>query len=209
LSEFQNLENQEVFNQLFVNLFNFLCLKEVREQFKIIYKHISPEILPVHFKAQVYNELFEPITSSEVKLSVTDSSNSELNYLFDATQLDYNLNLGYLNPGKYNFTATTSIGEKEFSKTGTFIVQEIKIEYQQLKADFKLLNSISEKTGGKFFTSKNWKDLLVKLDQNQNIKIKTHYEKNIHELIDWKWYFIIIFLFFTLEWFLRKYWGSY
>jgi hypothetical protein len=209
LSEFQNFDNQNVFDQLFVDLFNFLCLKETREQFKVIYKHISPEILPVRFKAQVSNELFEPITSSEVKLSVTDSSNSELTYLFDANQNDYNLNIGYLKPGKYNFTATTTIGNKEFSKTENFIVQEIKIEQQQQKADFKLLNSLSKKTGGKFFTSQNWKDLFLILDKNQNIKIKTHKEKNIHEMIDWKWYFIIIFLFFSLEWFLRKYWGSY
>jgi hypothetical protein len=209
LSEFQNFDNQEVFDQLFVNLFNFLCLNEVREQFRVIYKHISPEIIPVRFKAQVYNEIFEPITSSEVKLSVSDSSNSELTYLFDANQMDYNLNIGFLKPGKYNFTASTKIGEKEFSKSGNFIIQEIKMEQQEQKADFKLLNSLSEKTGGKFFTSQNWQDLFVILDQNPDIKIKTHKEKNIHEMIDWKWYFIIIFLFFSLEWFLRKYWGSY
>lgn len=209
LSEFQNYDNQEVFDQLFVNLFNFLCLKEVREQFKVDYKRISPEISPVHFKAQVYNELFEPITTSEIKLSITDSSNSELTYLFDANQLDYNLNVGYLNPGSYKFLASTKIGNQEFSKSGEFIVQEIEIEQQNQKADFKLLNGLAEKTGGKFYTAQNWQDLFKILDQNQNIKIKTHKEKNIHEMIDWKWYFIIIFLFFTLEWFLRKYWGSY
>jgi hypothetical protein len=207
LSEYQNFDNQEIFDQLFVSLFNFLCLKEEREQFKIIYKRISPEISPIHFKAQVYNELFEPITTSEVKLSVTDSSNSELTYLFDASQMDYNLNIGYLNPGNYNFTASTKIGDKVFTKTGNFIVQEIKVEHKNQKADFKLLNSLSEKTGGKFYTVQNWQDLFLILDQNH--KIKTHKEKNIYEMIDWKWYFIIIFLFFSLEWFLRKYWGSY
>jgi len=207
LSEFQNFDNQEGFDQLFVNLFNFLCLKESREQFKIIYKHISPEISPIHFKAQVFNELFEPFTTSEVKLSVTDSSNSELTYLFDANQMDYNLNIGYLNPGNYNFTASTKIGEKEFIKTGNFIVQETNIEQQNQKADFKLLNSLSEKSGGKFFTSQDWQDIFITL--NQNHKVKTHKEKNVHEMIDWKWYFIIVFLLFSLEWFLRKYWGSY
>jgi hypothetical protein len=209
LSEFQNFENQEVFDQLFVNLFNFLCFREVREQLKVVYKRITPETSPVHFKAQVYNELFEPLTTSEVKLSLTDSSNSELTYLFDASQFDYNLNVGYLKPGKYNFTASTTIGSKEFSKTGDFIVQEIKIEQQLQKADFKLLNSLSEKTGGKFFSSQNWNNIFPILDQNQNIKVVSHKEKNIHEMIDWKWYFIIIFLFLSLEWFLRKYWGSY
>ncbi|HNW50662.1 MAG TPA: hypothetical protein PKH79_06235 [Prolixibacteraceae bacterium] len=209
LSEFQNFDNQESFDQLFVNLFNYLCLKEVREQFRVEYKRITPEILPVHFNAQVFNDIFQPITISEVKLTLTDSTNAELSFLFDANQQDYNLNVGYLAPGKYHFTASTKVGEKEFSKSGDFVVQKVEIENQNQRADFKLLNSLSERSGGKFFHAKNGNELADLLNQNQNIKIQSHKEKNIHEMIDWKLYFFIIFLLFSLEWFLRKFWGSY
>jgi hypothetical protein len=209
LTEFQNFENQVVFEQLFVNLFNYLCLKEVRDQFKIVYNRISPETSPVRIKAQVFNELFEPIPDAEVRLNLTDSTNAELTYLFDVNKADYNLNLGYLAPGKYNFTAYTNIGKNEFTKEGNFVVEEINLEQQNNKADFKLLYSLSEKTGGAFFTKENWKNVINSLNQDQTIKPKFHAEKNIYELIDLKLLFIAILLFLSLEWFLRKYWGSY
>ena len=209
MAEYQNFDNHDAFDQLTVNLFNYLCLKEVREQFNVVYKHITPETSPVRFKAQVYNEIYEPVTNTEVKMVITDSINSELSYLFDPDQTNYNLNIGYLAPGKYNFTASTTIGDKDFSKSGNFMVQEINIEQQNQKADFKILNSLAEKTGGKFFTAKNWQDIFPILDQNQNITIKSHKEKNIHEITDWKVYLLIIILLLSLEWFLRKYWGSY
>ncbi len=209
LFEYQNYDNTESFDQLFVSMFNYLCIKEVKEQFKILYKRIAPEISPVRLKAQVYNEIYEPITTSEVKLTLTDSTNSELDYLFDANNIEYNLNLGFLKPGRYTFTASTKIGDKDFTQNGAFNIEEINIEKQNRKADFNLLNSLSQKTGGKLFLKENYKELIKTLENNQKIKEKVHKEKNISEIIDWKLLMIIIVVLLTLEWFLRKFWGSY
>lgn len=209
LFEYQNYDNTESFDQLFVSMFNYLCIKEVKEQFKILYKRIAPEISPVRLKAQVYNEIYEPVTTSEVKLTLTDSTNSELDYLFDANNIEYNLNLGFLKPGRYTFTASTKIGDKDFTQTGAFNIEEINIEKQNRKANFNLLNSLSQKTGGKLFLKENYKELITTLENNQKIKEKVHKEKNISEIIDWKLLMIIIVVLLTLEWFLRKFWGSY
>ncbi len=209
LYEYQNYDNNESFDQIIVSMFNYLCIKEVKEQFKIMYKRISPEISHVRLKAQVYNEIYEPITTSEVKLVLKDSSDSELNYMFDANNIEYNLNLGFLSPGNYTFSASTKIGEKDYTQSGSFTIEEINIEKQNRKANFNLLNSISQKTGGKLYLENNWEEILQTLEQNQKIKEKTHKEKNISELIDWKLLVIIILIFLTLEWFLRKFWGSY
>ena len=209
LYEFQNYDNTESFDQLIVSMFNYLCIKEVKDQFKILYKRIAPEISPVRLKAQVYNEIYEPITTSEVKLTLTDSTNSELDYIFDANNIEYNLNLGFLKPGRYSFTASTKIGEKDFTQSGVFNIEEINIEKQNRRANFNLLNSISQKTGGKLFLKDNYKELISTLENNQKIKAKVHKEKNISEIIDWKLLMIIIVVLLTLEWFLRKFWGSY
>lgn len=209
LYEFQNYDNSESFDQLIVSMFNYLCIKEVKEQFKILYKRIAPEISSVRLKAQVYNEIYEPITTSEVKLTLTDSTNSELDYLFDSNNFEYNLNLGFLKPGRYTFTASTKIGEKDFTQSGVFNIEEINIEKQNRRANFNLLNSISQKTGGKLFLKENYKELISTLESNQKIKEKVHKEKNISEIIDWKLLMIIIVVLLTLEWFLRKFWGSY
>jgi hypothetical protein len=207
--EYQNFENQENFDQLFTSLFNYLCLQETREQFRLQYNRINAETNPVKFKAQVYNELFEPITQSEIKLVLSDSTNAEMTYIFDANQLDYNLNMGFLKPGTYSFIASTTISDNEFSKSGNFVVQEINIENNNLKADFKLLNTISDKTNGKFYYAAEFKDMIQEISTNTTIKIKNHKEKSIIVLVDLKWYLFFILLLLSLEWFLRKFWGSY
>ncbi|MBN1924651.1 MAG: hypothetical protein JW798_02340, partial [Prolixibacteraceae bacterium] len=209
LYEYQNMGNQNVFDQLLVNLFNYLCLKEEREQFTIDYRRIASETIPYKIKAQVFNEIYEPVNSAEVKLTLIDSSGSELNYIFDSDNIVYNLNMGYIKPGKYSFEATASLGEKEFLKNGTFNIQEVNIEQNNLKADFSLLKSLSAESGGKFFNFGQSSMLIDEISQNKGINIKTHIEKRISEIIDWKWYLILTAILLSLEWFLRKYWGSY
>ena len=209
LAEYQNFDNQATFDQLFVNLFNYLCLKETRDQFSISYNRITPETTPVKIKAQVFDELFQSVQNSEVTLLLTDSSNAEMNYVFDASNNEYKLNLGYLMPGRYNFKASTKVGKKEFEKEGSFVVEEMNAELQSSKANFKMLYTLAENSGGKFFTKENKDQLIELIGQNKNIKPKFHKEKNIHDLINWKLYFIAILLLLSLEWFLRKFWGSY
>jgi hypothetical protein len=77
LAEYQNFDNQATFDQLFVNLFNYLCLKETRDQFSISYNRITPETTPVKIKAQVFDELFQSVQNSEVTLLLSDSSKAE------------------------------------------------------------------------------------------------------------------------------------
>lgn len=207
--EYQNYENQNVFNHITINLFNYLSMKEEREQFRVYYDHITPETSPVRMKAQVFNEIYEPVGNAEISLSLTDSTGKELSYLFDANEMEYNLNMGFLSPGNYQFEAKTSLGEKEFVKKGSFSVEEVNVEHQNLQSNFNVLSLISAKTSGAFYNKEKVGELIQQLNENQKIQTKSHEEKNIHELVDMKWFALLIILMFALEWFLRKFWGSY
>lgn len=209
MREYQNFDNQTNFNHLLVNLFNYLCMKDDREQLKIHYNRIVSENTSVKIKAQLFNEIYEPVDNKEIKFVLKDSTGGELRYLFDTNETEYNLDLGFLASGNYSFEASTKLGEKEFVKLGQFSVQEINVEHQNLQANFRLLNILSAETGGGFYVKGNSNELLLKLIKAENIKSKVYEEKNIHELIDWKWYVLLILLLLFLEWFLRKFWGSY
>jgi hypothetical protein len=209
IHEFQNYGNQNAFNQLIVSLFNYLSLKEERDQFRIKYNRICSETSPVKIKAQVFNEIYEPVNNAEVNLILTDSTGNELSYLFDANNSEYNLNLGYLSPGNYTFEATTAYGDESFTKGGTFNVEEVNIEQQNLQANFKVLNQLSNNTGGKLYLKEKSSTLIDHLNNEKNIQEKSHKENSIQALIDWKWFLIILMLMLSLEWFLRKFWGSY
>jgi len=209
LREFQNYDNQNVFNQLIINLFSYLTLDDEREQFKIFYERIASETSPYQIKAQVFNEIYEPVGNAEVKLILKDSTDNEMSYLFDVNQLEYNLNLGFLSPGNYRFEASALLGTSDFIKSGSFSIQEVNLEQQSLQSNFKVLNLMSANTGGRLFFKEEQQQLIQLLEESQVFQPKIHQEKNIFELIDWKWYILIIFLLLTLEWFLRKFWGSY
>jgi hypothetical protein len=209
LREFQYYDNHNVFNHIIVNLFNYLTLKEERDQFRLTYERISNETTPFRIKAQVFNDIFEPITNAEVSFSLIDSTGNEMSYLFDVSQAEYHLNLGLLSPGTYRFEAMASLGENIWSKNGVFNVQEVNIEQQNLKSNFSTLLQISTQTGGDFYTIDRSEKLIDQLKNQINLKPRLHKEKSISELIDWKWLVLIIFFLLSLEWFLRKYWGSY
>jgi hypothetical protein len=209
LREFQYLDSQDAFNHIIVNLFNYLSLDEKQEQFKIQYERIVSEVDQIKIKAQVFNEIFEPVNGAEVSLTLTDSTGSELDYIFDSGNSGYELNLGYLPSGEYSFEASVKLGDDEFIKTGQFSVQEINIENQNLLANFNVLNSIADKTGGRFFTQDGHGELLEMLLNSSKIQPRTYEQKNIYELIDWKLYLLIVLGLLSLEWFLRKFWGGY
>ncbi|HKK81438.1 MAG TPA: hypothetical protein VJ909_04275 [Prolixibacteraceae bacterium] len=209
LREFQYLDSQDAFNHIIVNLFNYLSLDEKQEQFKIQYDRIVSEVDQIVINAQVFNEIFEPVTGAEVSLVLKDSTGNELDYIFDSDNSGYALNLGYLSSGEYSFEASVILGDKQFVKTGQFSVQDINIENQNLLANFNVLNSIANRTGGRFFTRSESGELSRVLLNSSKIQPRTYEQKNIYELIDWKLYLLIVLGLLSLEWFLRKFWGGY
>ncbi|MBN1768730.1 MAG: hypothetical protein JXR50_08785 [Prolixibacteraceae bacterium] len=209
LREFQYFDHQDAFNHLFVNIFNYLSLEEKQEQFKISYERIVSETNRVEIRAQVFNEVFEAVTNAEVNFTLSDSTGNELNYVFDSQSTGYRLNLGLLPPGHYDFEASVTLGDKDFLKQGRFSVQEVNIENQNILANFNVLNNIAGTTGGQFFTSNNYQQLIELVKNSSKIKPRVYQEKSINELIDWKIYALIILTLMSLEWFLRKFWGGY
>ncbi len=209
LQEYLNLGSRLNVNQLVVNLFTYLSIDSKEDRFKLQYQQVVPENSPVRFRANLLNEIFEPVLNENIELHLNDSSNVEYHYVFDSGASAYNLNVGYLNEGKYNFQAKASIGQDTLLKHGSFIVQKINFEQQNSTANFNLLRSISSQLGGNFASFENSEQLLELVLNSKNSQSKTHQLKSLSELIDIKWIFIILTLFLFTEWFLRKFWGSY
>lgn len=209
MKEFQDYGNQNTFDQLMINFATYLSLTQDREQFRVQYERIYSETTPVRIKAQVFNDVYEPVLSNEIRFQLTDSAGAKFDYMFDALGESYFLNLGYLKPGSYQFEASTQLGEKEFNKTGAFIVQEVMLEQQNTRANWGVLAQIAQNSGGAFFTSNQMNELIERVNLKEFQTVKVHRERKISELIDWKLLFVLITILLSLEWFLRKFWGNY
>jgi hypothetical protein len=81
-------------------------------------------------------------------------------------------------------------------------------ELQNLTADFDLLRRLSLNTGAAFYSLSNIDSLKAKL-QRQEAKAIIHSEEAYNALINLKWVFFVLLAMVSVEWFARKYFGSY
>ena len=81
-------------------------------------------------------------------------------------------------------------------------------ELQNLTADFDLLRRLSKNTGGAFYPLANVDALKTELQQHE-AKTIIHSEEAYNALINLKWVFFVLLAMVSVEWFARKYFGSY
>ena len=199
----------EVFDEFFNQIIQALVLKIDKNRFRVKVDKIIPENQDVLFKAEVYDKIYQLTNTAEVKLSLTDSLGNVLEYVFKKTQSSYVLNIGVLQQGKYTYFASTEVAGEELTTSGAFVVVNSDVEALNLVADHNLLFKISENTGGQFMYPNNLDSLNTFLQTNPNI-ISISYEKQeLDEFVKFKWIFLLIISLLSLEWFLRKFWGSY
>ena len=83
------------------------------------------------------------INDPEVKFVFKNDKGDEFESFFVRTSNAYQLDLGKLPQGLYTWAASTSFQDKNYQKSGSFIVREVKIEFLNTVANHRLLNTIA------------------------------------------------------------------
>ncbi len=121
----------------------------------------------------------------------------------------YRLSLGKLKPGKYTWSASTSLEGKRYSKSGEFIVEDISLEKLNSSSNALVMRQLSKRTGGKYAFLKEYESSLDELLNRKDISTMSYPETTYNDLIDIKLIFFLLLFLLTLEWFLRKWLGAY
>ena len=100
------------------------------------------------------------------------------------------------------------IGDKTFTEQGEFLVENINPEYLNLTADHRMLRNLSAKTNGTFVHFSELENLQEAIAE-KDFKPIMKSEEDTLSLLGSFWYFLTIFLLFSAEWMLRRYWGGY
>jgi hypothetical protein len=210
LSEYQETGKTVGFDGWMAKLLQYLSTRDDRRRFRSfsIQQEFSSDG-PAIIESQVYNELFEPVYGNTVDIELNGETGPASRYRYvigPASGSRYRIN--GLREGIYRFTASTEIGGKRETARGEFLVVEQSQESRNLTADFGLLRKLAEGTEGKFYPA-------AALDQFSN-ELSTrpatatlHTEESFNPLINIKAVFFILLLLVSLEWFLRKFSGSY
>jgi len=201
--------NHDVFNEIINKTALYLSAKGDRSFFRVMVKNVYNENAPVEFSAELYNDSYELQNDPEVHFHYTDNEGKKYEMLFSKQNNGYFLSLGKLQTGDYSWSANVKFGDKSYSKSGVFTVQEVHLESLNLVANHALLQNISESTQGKFYFVNDFSSLENDIEKNENIKTIASYQKRYSLFLNtWWYYFAVIFLFGT-EWFLRKWGGGY
>ena len=210
LQELAMSNNSLLFDQIIIKSIQYLGVQS--DKYKFIFKPLAPFFQVsdvIQFTSESYNHIYEPITGNRITLRVYSKKNgSESIYNFTGSDVNKTFSIGTLEKGIYNYEASTTLYGESFSSNGQFIIKDAQLESTASTANHNLLKDLSDRTGGQFY-EKNEIDSLIKNFENSEAKNVTQSIQNFTELISLKWLLIIILTFFSLEWFFRKYLGSY
>jgi hypothetical protein len=209
LNEFDRTENTAAFDELFGKLIQFLSTTEDKRKFRSypVQQEFS-DTESVVFESQVYNDIYEPVYGNTINIDVTDEGSKKTSYTYVTSPGNNRYQIGGLKEGVYRYRSSTTINQKREEVRGEFAVVKRQIELQNLTADFDLLRKLSSNTGGKFYAMSQMENLRNDLAIAE-AKSVIHTEEAYKALINLKWVFFVLLLLISIEWFSRRYWGSY
>jgi hypothetical protein len=209
LNNYYQNQSHTQFNELVNQLVQYLALRENEDNFIVNFEPVYPEIDPVVFNAEVYNDVFERITTEEVSIVIQNEQGDELDFTFDVRGNGYHLNAGVLPAGNYSFVAEVTVGNQTYKETGNFAVTGVNIENSVTRANHRMLYQLSSQTGGAFFTGNQIDQAIDELKKSNNLKPTSYFQEMVTELLNLRLMFFVVLILLSVEWFLRKYWGIY
>lgn len=210
LFDFLQNNNHEQFDQLIGKSVQYLSLKEDKRRFRVnLDQNVFDENENIVFGAELYNQSYELVNDADVSLIITNADGEEYNYVFSTTDRAYRLNAGVLPVGNYRFRATTTSNGQQLSYEGQFSVQPIQLELYATTADHGLLRLLSQEYGGELIYPSQLGTLAALVAGKGNVKPVIYQNAQTRPIIHLKWLFFVLLGLLSLEWFLRRYYGSY
>jgi hypothetical protein len=210
LFDFMDDQEHNSLNTLVDQMIKYLSIKEDRRRFKLTPSaRLINENESISFRAELYNESFEPVTDEDITMTIRDEDNKEYNFLFSRAQDFYSLDAGFLAPGNYTYEAAVSRNGQNFKEEGSFSVEKIQLERYQTQANRDLLRTLSAASGGSYFEMDELEALSSEISDQQSLKDVLYTTARTQGFIDLKWIFWVLFALLASEWIARRLAGTY
>lgn len=209
LNEYSRTGSTENFEELIQKINQYLVVKQNSSSLRVTMPKRFPKTDEIRIKAEFYNDAMELITSPVIKLKVKDEQGKSSLFDFGTSGNFYQLNIGTLAPGRYEWSASTEHNGKKYAKSGVFVVEDIDIEQIETSADHTVLRQISENSNGSFYPLSTYKQLISELDKRDDLVEVAYQESSFRNLLDDWWILLLIAALLGAEWFLRRWNGAY
>ncbi|WP_291720164.1 VWA domain-containing protein [Bernardetia sp.] len=209
LGEYAENKNQEGYDALLSKIIQYLSTKEDKRRFRV-----SPTASQfstsdnVSFDVEVYNSIYEPLLSQNIRLEIKDEEGKTRTYTFTNNSSPFRYSASALPEGAYSFRATTQLDGKTEVSVGQFTVQEIKLESLNATADFGVMRRLANQNKGNFYTLSNLEVLQDSLE-NQVPTPTVFRNEQLSDVIHLWWIMLLIIGLASFEWGVRKFQGGY
>ncbi len=206
LNEQQEYGSSESVYNLINRMIQYQALKISSSQLMVRHKNsiVAGENMLIH--VEKYNKSYQLVNNEKLLFSLSDANNHTYNYEFIKKNKSYELLLKSLNKGKYAYTIKADNIKSKVLKRGTFIVQSDNLEHTTPQANHIVLQQIADKTGGKYFSNKDFKSIQQFLLSENNIRPTIEIATSQNAVLNlWQLLLCLVFL-IALEWFLIKFW---
>lgn len=197
------------FNELVNKSIQYLAEKDDKRRFRVSSDASIPENETVELSAELYNQSMDPYNDPDVNLLISDEQGNTYDYVFGRNARAYLLNAGTFPVGTYTYRASVNEGTAVLEDEGGFTVMPVNIEKVALQADHALLQKLAQENDGRLIPADSIAGIPPMLEARGDVKPLLHAEKKYIAFIDIWWILLIILGLLGLEWFLRKWSGSY
>lgn len=202
--------NTILIDELCSKIVQYLSAKDDKRRFKVNIPSRKFDFgEKIFLNAELYNSSYELVNSPDVKLILRDGNKNKYDFVFSKKEKTYELNLGILASGEYDYFAETKLGNEKFEASGSFSVLNNNLEELNTTADFNALRVLSKLSGGKAFKANDYDKIADELLNSNEYKTLAFEEKKTDELINLKWIFVLLLVLLSAEWFIRKFNGLY
>ncbi len=208
--DFLQHQNQDITNEVIGKTIQYLSVKDDKRKFRInTSKNLYNENEAIVFDAESYNDNFELINDADATLIINNQDGKEFSFAFNKVNKTYNLSAGQFPAGYYSYKGRTSYKGQELTFAGQFSVQPLQMEGYETTADHALLNLLSRQHGGEMVYANNMLSISDKMKSDKGLKSIIYQTSKTRSVINLKWIFWLILSLFSMEWFMRRYFGAY
>lgn len=209
LYDYYNNKSHDNFEEIFTKSVKYL-LTEKDKELIINHKESYLNNEPIIFTADLRNPSQELTNESDLRINISNKNTKKVyEYYFSKKDKSYYLNISTLPKGIYNFTAEAQYGNIIYSEKGSFTVDDVGAEAQDLVANSQRMQLLSSLTGGKNFYVNELDKLTEAIDNDERVTSIMREETDYKDLINMKSLFFVILSLVSIEWILRKIFGTY
>lgn len=204
----ERTDYEKTVESLILKSINLTLQKEKRTKLKVypakdIFDYTEQPLI----YAEVYDDNYQLTRSASVKGKIHTKNNTfSKDIQFVISENKYTAVIPPLPAGDYIIDAEAELNNNFYAKADSrFLSDTSNVEYLSTKSNFKALNELSQNSGGKFVRCKDVSDIpdLLK-DVKPASELNEVSRSRSFNLWENKYVLLLIILFFSIEWIIRK-----